>query len=272
MNLTRDETERYLALLHVAPAAPTTGLLRAIVRAHLWRVPFENVSKLYRMKTAGLRGIPSCGEFLDGIERYHWGGTCYTNNYFLNALLLALGYEAILCGATMSKPDVHLVSIVRCEGREYLVDAGNAAPFTEPMPCDLTEELIIPWGADRYILHPRDGGAWLRVSVVRDGEAKPQYTVNPAPRAIGEFRDVIADSFRPDAVFMNALLIARFAADRSTVLRNLNLTQIEGADVRRTAYASVPELVPVIVRHFGIPASVSRIALEGITLDRKAFG
>ena len=83
---------------------------------------------------------------------------------------------------------------------------------------------------------------------------------------------MVADSFRPDAVFMNAVLVARFAAERSTVLRNLKLTQIEGAVRRRTTYRSVEELIPVIEEHFVIPVEVSRIALEGLTIEPQAFG
>jgi N-hydroxyarylamine O-acetyltransferase len=271
MTLSSDDTRRYLALLDVPAGAPTLRMLKAIVRAHLWRVPFENISKLYRMKTAGLKGTPPIGEFLDGIERQHFGGTCYTNNYYLNGLLSSLGFDAVLCGAVMHKPDVHIVSMVRLEGREYIVDAGNAAPFIEPMPCDVAEAIIIPWGADRYILHPKNADGWPRVSVVRDGEHKPQYTVNPAPRHIEEFGTVIADSFRPEATFMNAVLVARFAAERSTVLRNLKLTVVDGTDARRMMYRSVAEIVPVIEEYFGIPASISDMALEGWKIDHRAF-
>ena len=72
--------------------------------------------------------MPGLDQFLADIENYHFGGTCYTNNYFLKLLLSYLGYDVKLCGADMNRPDVHVVNIVRIEGREFIVDVEYAAP------------------------------------------------------------------------------------------------------------------------------------------------
>jgi hypothetical protein len=56
--------------------------------------------------------IPNLDEHLDGIERHHFGGTCYANNHYLAWLLQRLGFEVTRHGAAMSPPDVHLVSVV----------------------------------------------------------------------------------------------------------------------------------------------------------------
>ncbi len=45
-----------------------------LVRAHLERVPFEDLSKLCYLRTRSLRGIPDLELYLDGIERDHFGG------------------------------------------------------------------------------------------------------------------------------------------------------------------------------------------------------
>lgn len=78
-----DLLERYLNLLGVQRRKPSLDALCELVQAHLMRVPFENISKLYYKKHQGLRGLRSLELFLDGIERFHFGGTCYTNNYYL---------------------------------------------------------------------------------------------------------------------------------------------------------------------------------------------
>ena len=49
---------RYLKLLGQAPAPPTLESLAKLVRAHIIRCPFENISKLYRVKHLGLRRLP----------------------------------------------------------------------------------------------------------------------------------------------------------------------------------------------------------------------
>ena len=125
--------EDYLNLLGVQRREPGIEALSEIVQAHLTRIPFENISKLYYKKQLGLRSLPSLELFLDGIERFHFGGTCYTNNYYFGQLLANLGYETKLCGADMSNPDVHLVNMVTVEKRQYLVDVGYAAPFLMPL-------------------------------------------------------------------------------------------------------------------------------------------
>src|SRR5512143_789806 len=92
----------YLRLLGLRPRVPSLEALTELTGAHLVRVPFENVSKLY----------------------------------YLYRLLENLGYRVRLCGADMSRPDVHLVIVVTVEGHEYVVDGGYGAPFLAPLPRD----------------------------------------------------------------------------------------------------------------------------------------
>ncbi|MBI5471444.1 MAG: arylamine N-acetyltransferase [Ignavibacteriae bacterium] len=271
MKLHRDEVKRYLSLLDVSVGAPTLDALRGIIRAHLATMPFENISKLYRWKTSGAADVPSCTEFLDGIEQFHFGGTCYSNNYHLCQLLVSLGYDAVLCGADMSKPDVHVVSIVKVEGREYIVDAGYGAPFLDPLPRHLPLDHVISHGDDRYVLHPQDSLGHSRLVFYQNGTERHGYRVNPKPRGIQEFSQVVADSFRPEATFMNAVLLTKHAPDFSVVLRNLTCTEIRGEAARITTLRTTDELVAAIADHFSIPASVSRIALEGLSFRADAW-
>ena len=68
-------------------------------------------------------------------------------------------YEARLCGADMSRPDVHAVIMVCLEGREHLVDAGYGAPFFSPLPLDLGRDQVVAWGHESYVLKPREAPA-----------------------------------------------------------------------------------------------------------------
>ena len=263
--------ERYLGLLGVRRESPGIEALTRLVRAHAMRIPFENVSKLYYLRTNGRTQIPDLDEYLDGIERYHFGGTCYSNNFQLYQLLRFLGYDAALCGADMSKPDVHIVTIVSVEAREYIVDAGYAAPFLEPLPRDSVSDYIVSLGADRYVLSPKDPMGRSRLTLYRDGVARHGYVVNPAPRGIEEFQDVIADSFRSDATFMNALLLVKLGVDCSTILHNMTQIESRGSTVKKRVFASTGDLITAIQEHFGIPASITRIALDGVTLRQDAW-
>ena len=148
--------QRYLAALGVSVGELGLDALQELTAAHLTRIPFENVSKLYYKKHNGLRGLPSLELYLDGIENYNFGGTCYTNNYYLNLLLKYVGYDVKLCGAGMTNPDVHIVNMVTLDGGEYLVDVGYAAPFLKPLPRDLRRDHVVALGRDRYVLKPQD--------------------------------------------------------------------------------------------------------------------
>ncbi len=256
--------DRYLGLLGLQRRKPSVDALCELVQAHLSQVPFENVSKLYYKKHQGLRGIPSLELFLDGIERFHFGGTCYTNNYYLYQLLANLRYQNRLCGADMSNPDVHLVSMVNLERREYLVDVGYAAPFLTPMPRDLTTDYAIVLGRERYVLKPQDASGCSRMELYRDGNLNHGYVAKPEPRQIHEFKQVIANSYREDATFMNALLLARFFPNRSLVIHNLTLIESQGTESSTRSLASQNELGQVVSEYFGIPEVVTLEVVKGL--------
>jgi len=263
----RPETlDRYLGLLGLPARRPSLDALAELTATHLMRIPFENVSKLFYRHDALRRGLPDLSRFLDGIEGYHFGGTCYANNFHFCQLLAHLGYRVTLCGADMNAPDVHIVSVVTLDGRRYLVDVGYGAPFLEPLPLDGTEDREIVWGAYRYVLRPADAGQRPRLDLYRDGVLKHGYVLNPAARRIEEFADIIAESFAERATFMNALLISRFGKDRSTMLRNLTLISSEGSAWYLREITEADQLPGIIEREFGMPRDIVRKALDGVRL------
>jgi arylamine N-acetyltransferase len=247
---------QYLAVLGVSRRAPNLDALRELVAAHVTRIPFENISKLYYRKHLGLADLVPLPLYLDGIERYHFGGTCYPNNFHLYTLLASLGYEVKLCGADMMNPDVHMVMMVRVDGQEYLVDGGYAAPFLVPLPRGLQVEFVVTLGRDRYVLKPQDENGCSRLELHRDGVLKHGYVVKPSPRKIDDFHGVIVDSFRPSATFMNAVLLARFYPDRSLVIHNLTRIESWGTETAMYPIGSPAELVAEVEKHFGIPEEI----------------
>jgi arylamine N-acetyltransferase len=247
---------RYLAVLGVPRREPTSEALRELVAAHLTRVPFENISKLYNRKHHDLADLPPLQLYLDGIERYHFGGTCYSNNFHFYSLLASLGYDVKLCAADMKTPDVHAVIMVNVDGREYLVDAGYGAPFLSPLPRDLATDYIVELGRDRYILRPQDAIGRSRLEMYRDGQLKHAYLAKPAARRIEEFRHVIAGSFRPDATFLNSLLLTRFYSDRAVMIHNWTLVESQGSESIVRPLASRDQVVAAVEEHFDMPRAI----------------
>jgi arylamine N-acetyltransferase len=262
----RGQLARYLAVLGMRPARPSLGHLQQLVTAQLTRIPFENISKLLA-KQRGQGTIPGLEQYLDGVERHSFGGTCYVNNPYFNLLLNHLGYDAALCGADMSAPDVHVVTVVQLEGREHLVDVGYAAPFYEPLPLDLDRYHVVDFGATRYVLHPRDELGRSRMDLLRDGERVHGYLAKPEPRRLGDFENVIRASYRPSATFMNAVVVERFFTDRSVRIHNLTLTESTVAESTVTRLAGTEQLVAAVEQRCGIAADLVREAVEGLQLD-----
>ena len=250
--------DRYLRLLGLERETPSPDALTRLVSANIYRIPFENVSKLYRKRHQGLVGIPAFEQYLDGVEHHHFGGTCHTNNYYFYRLLDHLGYRVRLCGADMgARRNVHVVSIVEVDGREYLIDMGYAAPFDFPIPRDLPGDFAIAHrGNDQYILKPQDEAGRSEMVLIRDGEHKHGYRVNPDPRQIEDFSAAIEGSYGPEATFMKALLLARLYPNRSRVVHNMKALEMNGTVLNRHEFADRTELAGYVEQYFDIPQPV----------------
>jgi len=259
--------DRYLSILEVDAEPPGIEHLTRLVRAQVNRVPFENISKLWLRKTRGATTVPSLEEHLDGIEHRSFGGTCYANNPFFAQLLRYLGYDVTICGADMSKPDVHLVSIVRLDGREYLIDVGYAAPFYTPMPRDLDHDLEIAFGTSLFVLRSQDRSGRSRLDMFRDKELIHGYLAKPESRKIEDFEGVIRDSYSNRATFMNVLVVERFFDGRSVRIHNLTLSESTPETTKTTQLADRRELVEAVERHCEIDADIVREAIADIPLQ-----
>ena len=263
----KDLAPRYLRLIGLSE--PPRGLdgLRLLVRHHLTAVPFENISKLLQFERERIGRPVTVEEFLDGIEHHDLGGTCYSSNPFLAALLQAIGYEAVLLGADMATPDVHTSIRVRVDGNDYHVDVGYAAPFREPIPLNRLP-YAVPHGHHRYVL---DRGRVNHTFELKtfDREAHIHgYVVHPPPRTPEFFRQTIVDSFERGRTFMRCLRITRFFDDHAVELRNRRLIVYRGAESHETIINSLAELRYAVEMDMLMPrCPVERAVtvLEGLT-------
>ena len=268
--------ERYLRILGVSREEPCRAALFRLTHEHLTRIPFENISKLYYRNRFSQRSIIPLDMYLDGIEKYNFGGTCYSNNYHMYNLLNHLGYRVKLCSADIAvesaPPDAHMVSIVALDGEEFIVDVGYAAPLWQPLPRFLNEDFVIELGYEKYILKPWDGNGAQSLELYRHGELKHGYRLKSEPRDINFFTDVIARSYSEQAAFMNAVALVRFFDDSALIIRNLTLTEFSGNTFKTEAIESRDRLIAVIENRFGIPASITVDALAQMSQFRSLWG
>ncbi|HEX8924522.1 MAG TPA: arylamine N-acetyltransferase [Terriglobales bacterium] len=267
--LTPELVNRYLELLGLKRQLPDLKFLGALVSCHLERVPFENISKLWRKKRDGSVGIPSAEEYLAGMNDFHFGGTCYSNNYYLNQLLQALDFDVRLCGADMSNPDVHMVSMVRLDGVEYLVDVGYGAPFWEPIPLILGKKWSLQLGRWKFKMSQDSSSGGWRMQQFWDGVYEHGYTAKQEAKVLADFERAIVASYESQATFMTAVMLTRFPPGRAVVVRNLTVTESNRQGNVERRLKDREQLCSEVECLFGIP---TEITAEALSIVPEPFG
>ena len=171
----------------------------------------------------------------------------------------------------MKNPDVHLVIKVTLEEKDYLVDVGYAAPFLDAIPLFLEEDHQILSGRNRYIIKPRDHKGCTRLIMYRDKEHKHGYTLKPEARNIRDFQPVILRSFRPDANFLNSILITKYMAGRFCTLHNLEYSEATGKKMTFYQILQKGELAKKVEEVFKIPSSITSQILDGLDWSGDAW-
>jgi N-hydroxyarylamine O-acetyltransferase len=178
------EIDSYLRRIeYFGEVRPSEYTLRALHRAHMFTVPFENLD-------IGLGRAIVCDQsrFLHKIVNEHRGGFCYELNGAFAALLRELGFRVTLLSARVSTGESlgpeydHLALRVELE-QDWLADVGFGDSFVEPLQLepDLEQEQF----GRRYRLISADGGMCLESNA--DGTWKKQYTFGQQPRQLSEF-------------------------------------------------------------------------------------
>lgn len=177
----------YLALLGEPPRPPSLAALARLVRAQISTVPFDNSLALRRRLAAGDDGPVAPIE--TGAVLQEWiarraGGVCFEHTALFGPLLGALGYAVMPVAGEISFPGSHQALVVSVDGRRWLVDVGNGAPFFEPLPLDETRELRYAGLVFRFGADASDPGVWLQEREV-DGTWKPwcRYRLQPQSAA-----------------------------------------------------------------------------------------
>lgn len=153
--------------LESAPEASPQGLAE-LYRAWCQRVPFDNVLKLIHLNK-GLSGpLPGSDaeDFFLSWLRHGTGGTCWAGSGALASLLLALGFPARRCLATMlvapDLPPNHGSVVVSFPGApDYLVD--TAILHSEPLLLNSTGIAAVShpaWGVQATRMDERWQVSW----------------------------------------------------------------------------------------------------------------
>ena len=242
-----DTADRYLARIGARrPAAPDAAALRELHRRHVEAVPFENLSIVL--------GEPvSLDEdaLVDKIVRRRRGGFCYELNGTFAALLVALGYDVRLLGAsvfgedgTLSPAFDHLALVVDLDER-YLVDVGFGAHTVYPLRLDWPEAQEDPAGS--FLVLDAPGGD---VDVLLNGV--PQYRVEPRARRITDFtRRAWWQANSPESHFRTGPRCSRATESGRVTIRGDRLIETVHGERTETTLATDDEVLAAYEKHFG---------------------
>lgn len=118
--------KHFLAHFGLVPRTPDLTFLERIL-SHFSSLPYENISKILKLNRHFLSvdRIRLPEEVMEEYARHHLGGTCFSLSYFLQSILLQMGYTSYIVMANMGpRENVHCALAVQLNGVKYLADPG----------------------------------------------------------------------------------------------------------------------------------------------------
>ncbi|HEX6681774.1 MAG TPA: arylamine N-acetyltransferase [Candidatus Limnocylindrales bacterium] len=256
------DIDAYLRRLGLSrPGSASAAVLGAIHRAHVSRVPYENLL-IQLDRPADLDAATTVSRILRG-----GGGYCFELNGALAALLEALGFQVSRYEGRVwhHRPDSdspvnHMPMIVRCDdGSRWLVEAGMSDAVAAPLPLTPGEVRQGPFtyrlervGDDGWRFHHDPDGCF-------DG-----MDFRLTPPVDGVFQRAHARLSRsPESPFMRALVVARRDTTGADVLRGRVLWRWDEAGRRSRTLGGEDEFFAVLGEFFGLPVDDLDAAARG---------
>jgi len=246
------DTPAYLARIQYAgPTQAHAETLRALHRAHLGAVPFENLDiSLGRKITVDEAAI------LNKVVVLRRGGFCYELNGAFAALLRALGFQVTLLSARVARanggegPEFdHLTLRVDLE-EPWLADVGFGESFLEPLRLDAGRDQLDPTGT--YRLHAQAERLRMEKSLP-DGNWKPQYSFSLQPRRLEEYAGMCRyHQTSPESSFTQNRICSRATPDGRITLSEMKLITTSKGEREEQNLSSEEERNSILCRRFGI--------------------
>jgi len=207
---------------YTGPTTPTTDTLRAIHRAHLLTVPFENLDIALDRKIL-------CKEdaFLSKIVDRRRGGFCYEMNGAFAALLRGLGFEVTLLSARVPRedgtetPEFDHMTLRVDLAEPWLADVGFGDCFREPLRLQTGAEQL----QDGQKFRIREEGDSFNVEKAEPaGSWNGEYSFSLVPRRLDEFAPMCHyHQTSPESPFTRKRICSRATPDGRITLADRKL-------------------------------------------------
>jgi N-hydroxyarylamine O-acetyltransferase len=236
---------------YTGPTTPIADTLRAIHRAHLLTVPFENLD------IARATNIV-CKEdaFLRKIVDRHRGGFCYEMNGAFAALLRGLGFEVTLLSARVPRDDGtetpefdHMTLRVDLE-QPWLADVGFGDCFLEPLRLQTDEEQVQD-GEKFRIREEKDSFHVERAQP--DGSWQGEYSFSLIPRLLDDFAPMCHyHQTSPESPFTRKRICSRATPDGRITLADRQLIITRRGNREEKMLGSEEEWQAALQKYFQI--------------------
>jgi N-hydroxyarylamine O-acetyltransferase len=246
------DTSAYLErIAYSGVTEPTAATLRAIHRAHLFTVPFENLD-IALGRTIAIDETM----ILNKIIRLRRGGFCYELNGAFAALLRGLGFQVTLLSARVPRANFsegpefdHLALRVDLE-EPWLADVGFGESFLEPLRLEPGVEQLDPAGSFR-LTEKRD-----RIQMERSGSEgmwKPQYSFSLQPHRLEDFSAMCHyHQTSPASHFTQNRICSRATPDGRITLSGMKLITTTNGHREERILSSEEQWISVLREQFGV--------------------
>lgn len=224
--------------------------LRNLQLAHLYTVPFENLSVAWGQPIT----LTDEALFQKVVERRR-GGFCYELNGLFAALLRSLGFGVEMLSAEVARSDGsfgppfdHMTLLVTLEDR-WLVDVGFGDSFREPLLLDSRSEQR--QGGRRYRIDSAENRLIL-MQRKADSDWEPQFRFDDQPHVYADFVEMCRyHQTSPQSPFTQRATCSLARSDGRITITNSRLITTIG-DQRTEQDLNDDEVKQVLQEKFGI--------------------
>jgi N-hydroxyarylamine O-acetyltransferase len=230
---------------------PTLDTLAGLTRAHITRIPFENVDVLLG------RGIRiDLDSIVAKMVVAGRGGYCFEHGTLFQAALDAVGFRPVAHAARVvvivprhQSPRTHMFLTVDIGGERFMVDPGFGG-HTAVLPVPLRDGAEVRDGSDRHRM-VRHEGEWVLEAEI-DGTMTALWTATLEPQLPIDFQ--LANHWVSTAAaspFVTRLMLRALTPGGRTAVMNRDVTVSSAGKTEKYQLADRKALRALLGEHFG---------------------
>jgi N-hydroxyarylamine O-acetyltransferase len=250
------DTAAYLRRInYTGPLTPTAETLRQLHLAHLFAVPFENLSIVW-----GEPIVLSDEALFEKIVQCHRGGFCYELNGLFAALLRALGFKVVRLEGSVMNPRGEFAArfdhmpLMVTLGDRWLVDVGFGDCFREPLLLDERAEQV--QGRRAYRIEEVGDGYLVLHRRNEAGEWTTQYRFSLEPHIYSDYAEMCRyHQTSPESFFSQGRICSLATIEGRVTLSKMRLIVTRDSGREEKELHSEEEVLEALRNHFGIVAA-----------------